>query len=87
MEIFRCQSCGLPISEETKGTNRDQSKNEEYCRECFQDGKFTNQSLSLHELEMQLLEKAEMHNEMTVEEAEQLRKIIPSLKRWRMNNI
>ena len=82
-----CQSCGLPFTIETSGTNRDKSKNEDYCINCFKDGEFVDHSLSLHELEIQLLEKAEVHNEISLEEAQQIIRILPDLKRWKMHNI
>ena len=37
-----CQSCGMPIdSDELKGTNADESLNQEYCTYCYHKGKFT----------------------------------------------
>ena len=38
-----CQSCGMPMgeTEELYGTNADGSKNEEYCKYCFENGAFT----------------------------------------------
>lgn len=42
MEMKYCQSCGMPLeSEEVLGTNRDGSKNEDYCVYCYEDGAFT----------------------------------------------
>lgn len=36
-----CQSCGLSLEqEELFGTNADGSKNDTYCKFCFQNGKF-----------------------------------------------
>ena len=35
-----CQSCGMPLTEEVRGTNADGSKNEEYCMYCYRDGQF-----------------------------------------------
>ena len=43
-----CQSCGMPLNkEENWGTNADDSKTQEYCRFCFQNGKFTNPDLTM----------------------------------------
>ena len=40
MSTFRiCQSCGTPIK--IRGTNRDGSENQDYCRYCFENGQFT----------------------------------------------
>lgn len=82
-----CQSCGMPFTIETRGTNRDQSFNRDYCINCFRDGKFTNHHLTLHQLEIELLEMAEIHNGITLEEAQQIIRKLPELKRWRMENI
>ncbi|MBP5483845.1 MAG: transcriptional regulator, partial [Bacteroidales bacterium] len=31
MELKFCQSCGMPLTAEMKGTNADGSKSEDYC--------------------------------------------------------
>ena len=82
-----CQSCGLPFTPETSGTNRDGNKNLDYCINCFKNGEFVDHSLSLHELEVKLLEMAEIHNEISLEEAQQIIRILPDLQRWKMSNI
>ena len=40
----RCQSCGMPLSDEFKnlGTESDGSPVSEYCMFCYQNGGFTN---------------------------------------------
>ena len=41
---LRCQSCGMPLSEEfgNFGVNSDGSLASEYCMFCFANGNFTN---------------------------------------------
>lgn len=85
MEI--CQSCGGALTYKNRGHNRDHSFNDDYCINCFNDGEFTDHSLTLHQLEVKLLERAKVHNEISLEEAENLIKILPELKRWRMNSL
>ena len=34
-----CQSCGVPM--DGHGTNADGSQSDDYCRHCFENGKFT----------------------------------------------
>ena len=87
MKALICQSCGFPVSTKYRGTNRDHSRSTEYCVDCFKDGEFTDQHLTLHELERRLLEMAKMHKEMSLEEAREIIRILPDLKRWRMTNI
>ena len=41
MEQKFCQSCGMPMTNETLGTNADGSRNDDYCIYCYKDGKFT----------------------------------------------
>ncbi len=84
MKHLICQSCGLPFSGKLRGTNRDETKNDEYCVNCFDNGKFVDHSLTLHKLEVKLLEMAEV-NEITLEEAQAVIKRLPYLKRWHMS--
>ncbi len=81
-----CQSCGLPFTDESKGTNRDHGESEDYCINCFQNGSFKEPSLSLHEMEVRYLEKARKNEGLTLEEAQEALKILPTLKRWRIRD-
>ena len=36
-----CQCCGMPLEDDIIGRNKDGSMNEEYCKWCYADGKFT----------------------------------------------
>lgn len=85
MEPLICQSCGLPFTKKTMGTNRDGTKNDEYCINCFENGEFVDHSLSLHKQEVKLIEMAKVHNEITLEEAQAVIKELPYLKRWHMS--
>lgn len=81
-----CQSCGLPFTDEYRGTNRDHTESEDYCINCFQNGIFVEPSLSLREMEVRYLEKAKKNENLTLEEAQAALKILPSLKRWRIRD-
>ena len=85
MKHLICQSCGLPFSGKFMGTNRDKSKNDEYCLSCFDNGEYVDHSLTMHSLEVKLVEMAEVHNEITLEEAQSIIKNLPYLKRWHMS--
>lgn len=87
MKALTCQSCGFPFMKKFRGTNRDHSHSTEYCIDCFKDGEFTDHHLTLHEMERRLLEMAKMHNEISLEEAHEIIRMLPDLKRWRMTNI
>ncbi|MEK6823413.1 MAG: zinc ribbon domain-containing protein [Nanoarchaeota archaeon] len=78
-----CQSCGMPLNkEENWGTNADDSKTQEYCRFCFQNGKFTNPDLTMEkviEKSVELSKKLWMPEDKAREIANNT---IPKLKRW-----
>jgi hypothetical protein len=79
-----CQSCGMPLEkDENKGTNSDDTKNEEYCKFCYQDGKFTDEGISLKdkiEKNIQISKQMGMPEEKAKDIAENT---LPKLKRWK----
>jgi len=88
MEQKFCQSCGMPLNAaEDFGLNADNSKNEEYCRYCFAEGKFT-EDITMDEMIehcVQFLDEFNKDTEqkLTKEQAvAQMRAYFPSLKRW-----
>ncbi len=83
-----CQCCGMPMgdTDELYGTNSDGSKNEEYCKYCFENGKFTFNGMMEEMIEICVPKMAAANPDMSEEEA---RKIMlewfPVLKRWKTN--
>ncbi len=73
----------MPIQNpEDFGTNADGSKNNEYCRYCFQEGKFTEPNITVK----QMIEKcAGIMTQMQMPQAQikQTKTFIPTLKRWK----
>lgn len=82
MEI--CQSCGMPLTEDKiKGTEIDDSLNEEYCIYCYKDGDFTNIDISLED---QIIKFSKLAYKLgiTSEEAKEMaERLLPTLKRWK----
>ena len=78
-----CQSCSMPMSKpEDFGTYTDGSPNDEFCRYCFDNGKFTEPSITLDAM----IEKCVgIMKQMGVPEIqiEQTKAFIPMLKRWK----
>ncbi|MBE6487184.1 MAG: transcriptional regulator [Methanosphaera stadtmanae] len=78
-----CQSCGMPMTDELYGNNKDGSKSEDYCKYCYEDGEFT-QDFTMEEM-------IEFCIPLTVENTDMdeqsvtvmLNKFIPQLKRWK----
>ena len=85
MENKICQSCCMPIiSNEQLGTNKDKSRNEDYCIYCYKDGEFIDKVTMEEYIEMcsQFGSQAGMTNE---EMKKHCKKLFPTLKRWKVN--
>ncbi len=78
-----CQSCSMPLRiDADHGTNADRSKNEEYCQFCFQNGKFTDEGITMAGKIDKMVGKAK---EMNIPEAAargMAESVLPHLKRW-----
>ena len=87
MPVKICQSCGMPLNkEENCGTNEDNSKTNEYCKFCFEDGKFTNPDLTISEViekSVELSKKLWMPEDKAREIANNS---ITKLRRWNHSN-
>ncbi len=83
MEKF-CQSCGMSMggSNEMYGTNADGSKNADYCKYCYENGKFTQECTMQEMIEICIPHMKEQG--MTEKQArEMMNKFLPELKRWK----
>lgn len=78
-----CQSCGMPMDEKDFGTNKDETKNNEYCHFCYKNGKFTDEGITMGE---KIKKNIQIAKSMGIPEdkAKALAEsTIPKLKRWR----
>ena len=76
-----CQSCSMPLTKsEEFGTNKDGSRNEDYCIYCYKDGIFIDNVSMKEYIEMNLpfAEQACMTQEQMKEHCET---VFPTLKR------
>ena len=81
-----CQSCAMPMGEtdEMYGYNIDGSKNEDYCKYCFENGKFT-QECTMEEM-IEICIPYMIKQGMSEEEARKIMKnCLLKLKRWQPN--
>ncbi|MBQ6167421.1 MAG: zinc ribbon domain-containing protein [Muribaculaceae bacterium] len=84
-----CQSCGMPLtSADDCGTNTDGSTNYDYCKYCYQDGKFLQDCTMDEMIEhcAQFIDEVnkQMPKPMTRDEYKQMMQgFFPMLKRWR----
>ena len=84
-----CQSCGMPLtSVDDCGTNADGSTNYDYCKYCYQEGKFLQDCTMDEMIEhcAQFVDEVnkQMPKPMTREEYKQMMQgFFPMLKRWK----
>lgn len=85
-QIF-CQSCTFPIDRmEDRGTEKDGSKSDMYCKFCYKDGAFTDPSMTLER--MIEIAKSEMKKQAMPENIiQQSINMLPTLKRWQSQRI
>jgi len=74
------------INDELLGTEKDGSKNREYCKYCYQDGSFVNPEMSLDEMTSFISKKMK---EMNINEAITNIAVnsLPHLKRWKEHDL
>lgn len=96
MEIEKryCQSCGMPLDinhEELFGTNSDQTKSDEFCLYCYQNGQYT-VDYSMKKVIDVWVENTDLfnnhvHTKYTPDELRTiLNRRLPTLKRWKQKN-
>lgn len=82
-DIKICQSCGMPLLvAEDYGTEAGGSPSSEFCNFCYQEGKFTDEGISMEE---KIEKNAEIATMMGIPKQEALdiaKNIIPTLRRW-----
>jgi hypothetical protein len=81
----RCQSCGMPLSDEFKnfGTESDGSPVSEYCMFCYQDGTFTNPDQTVDEMVQSSIDFMTSNLGFSEDQATQMSNdVIRKLKRW-----
>ena len=81
-----CQCCGMPMGEtdELYGTNTDGSKNEDYCKYCFEHGDFTFQGTMEEMIEICIPPMTAANPNMSEADARKIMLVwFPTLKRWK----
>ena len=77
-----CQSCGMPITDPVmRGTERDESKSDQYCKYCYSHGKFINPGMSYEQMRLLVIEKM-MEQKIPQYIIEEAVKRLPWLNRW-----
>jgi len=88
MQEKHCESCGAPIGEFDEmygpGTEADGSKSADYCKQCYDNGAFTNPDSTLEEMIESVAAVMVKEFGFSPEDAkEQCKEGIPTLKRWK----
>ena len=81
-----CQSCGMPLDKDPNkgGTNLDGSISDKYCSFCFQNGKFTDEGITLQEkIEKNIQIAVSQLNIPESEAREMAESLLPNLERWK----
>jgi hypothetical protein len=77
-----CQSCTLPIDNmEDRGTEKDGSKSDMYCKYCYQNGAFTEEDMTLDQM-MDIAETEMKKQDLPESIIQQSMNMLPLLKRW-----
>lgn len=78
-----CQSCGMPLDgDDLRGTEKDGSLSDEYCKYCYQNGKLENPEMSFDEMRKNVIGQMEKENiPADIIETTVLR--LAGLKRWK----
>lgn len=75
-----CQSCGMPLVDELLGTDADGALNEEYCRWCYQDGKFIS-DCTMEEMAVSCVPHMDWDDPQEAKKF--MLRTLPALKRWK----
>lgn len=86
MEGKVCQCCAMPLgnTDEMLGTNADGSKNDAYCKYCYQDGKVLFEGTMEEMIEICVPNMVKANPALNEETARKMMaEILPTLKHWK----
>ena len=81
-----CESCGMPMgdTDDMFGTEVDGSKSKDYCKYCYEDGKFTSNCTQEEMVEICVPHMLEANAQMNEDQARgMMKEFLPTLKRWK----
>ena len=80
----RCESCGMPLGPGMYGTEADGTSSTEYCKFCFENGKWVAEDMTKETMIAESIEHMTKVVKMSPEEATRVaNEVIPQLKRWK----
>ena len=82
--VKHCQSCYMPMDAAEKfGTETDGNSSQDYCCHCYKAGAFTYESTFEQAVEDNIPWWKEEGDKSDDEARERIRKVFPTLKRWK----
>lgn len=82
-----CQSCSMPLdTPDLMGTEKDGSKNHDYCIHCYRFGAFTNPGLTLEEMKLRMMGRMDKEK-IPGDILEAALQRLPLLRRWKTEDI
>lgn len=82
-----CQSCTMPIDNEAdRGTEKDGSKNSEYCKYCYKDSSLIDPNMTIDQMKDIITNQM---RKMNIPESiiQHSLNILPGLKRWHKETV
>jgi hypothetical protein len=81
-----CQSCAMPMSSDADyGTEKGGSISSDYCKYCYMNGAFVDESVTMAEMSEFCAQKmAEMNVAPYEQSKEMMDQMLPFLKRWKV---
>ncbi len=77
-----CQSCTMPIDNMgNRGTEKNGEKSSEYCKYCYEDGRFTEPDMTLEKMKTIVTTQMQKMN-LPAELVQKSLNSLPYLKRW-----
>jgi len=84
--VKQCQSCGMPLQTkkagDCRGTESDGTKNEKWCKLCYENGKFIDPNCSLVQMKI-IVDNALKENGSGRLMRWMAQKQLPNLERWK----
>lgn len=78
-----CQSCGIELIEEVRGTNVDGSLSSDYCIFCYENGNFT-EELTLEQAAINVAQNSNIPGVTPDEAYVFAKRHLAKLKRWKI---
>ncbi|MEC2211127.1 zinc ribbon domain-containing protein [Bacillus paralicheniformis] len=82
MEHHICQSCGMPMTSELFGTEKDGGKNRDYCMYCYENGAYTHPDATLKKMIDICVPYIKEEGKTEAEARSLMERTLPHLKRW-----